>query len=178
MKKALSKRQSAVLEVMSKPKTPAEIRHQIGLSRSNSINSVLKELIALGFVCPFNRKKIKVGRLYGLTYRGRKTRGKIVIGKTPSQAYVQPRLSWHLYNWIVCGKQRKAILKALNAPMPLKYIKERAQEFNPRLSRTNTNDILQLFVQKGIASKIRQGNRVIFALTKKGEAIRKQLFLP
>jgi len=178
MKKALSERQSAVLEVMSKPKTPAEIRHQIGLSRSHSINSVLKELRELGFVCPFNRMRVKVGRLYGLTPKGTIVRESMLTGKTTAHSYLRSRLNWSLYGWVVSGKQRKAILKALNRPMPLKYIKERAQEFNPRISRTNTNDILQLFVQNGTASKIRQSNRVIFALTKKGEAIRKQLFLP
>jgi hypothetical protein len=62
--------------------------------------------------------------------------------------------------------------------MPLKYIKERAQEYNPRISRMNANDILQLFVKKGVAVKSKKDNRVIFALTKTGEIIRNQLLEP
>jgi len=175
MKQALS-RKKAVLEVMSKPKIPSEIREQIGLKRSNNINSSLKELIAAKFLYKLN--SANAGQLYGLTNKGKRLRKELLIEKGIPFTYVEPRLNWNLYGWIVCGRQKRAILKAIKIPMPLKYIKERAQEHNPRISRMNCNDILQLFVKKGIAKKIIEGNRVVFNLTKTGERIRNQLLEP
>lgn len=175
MKRTLSKRKKAVLEVMSKPKIPAEIREQTGLKRNNNISSTLKELLNLGLICCLN-PRIKVGKLYGLTVRGKRQRKKLLLEKRLTFSYVQPPdVNWQFYGWIVCGKQRKAILKGLSTTMPLKYIKERSQEYNPRISRMNCNDILQLFVKKGIASKIRRRNRITFTLTETGEKIREQL---
>lgn len=178
MKRTLSKRKKAVLEVMSKPKIPAEIREQTGLKRNNNISSTLKELLDLGLICCLN-PRIKVGKMYGLTVRGKRQRKKLLNEKGTTYSYIQPSdMNWDLYGWVICGKQRKAILKGLSTTMPLKYIKERAQEYNPRISRMNCNDILQLFVKKRIATKIIKGNRVTFALTKTGKTIRNQLLEP
>jgi DNA-binding MarR family transcriptional regulator len=178
MKRALSKRKSAVLEVLSKPKIPSEIREQMGLKRSNNISSTIKQLVGLKLIYCLT-PKAKVGKLYGLINKGKKLRKKILLEKGLPFSYVQPPdVNWQSYGWIVCGKQRKAILKAMKMPLPLKYIKERAQAYNRLISRMNTNDILQLFVKKRIAVKIWRGNRVIFRLTKIGEKIRNQLFEP
>lgn len=178
MKQALSKRQKAVLEVMSKLKIPSEIREQIGLKRSNNISSTLKELLRLNLIYCLN-PKAKVGKLYGLTVKGQKLRKKLLNEKSIPYSYSEPsQVNWNLYGWVICGKQKKAILKAIKMLLPLKYIKENAQKYNPMISRMNCNDILQLFVKKGIARKIRQNNRVIFNLTKTGEKIRNQLLEP
>jgi hypothetical protein len=178
MKQALSKRKKAVLEVMSKPKTPFEVREQIGLKKNNNVSSTFKELISLNLIYCLN-PKTKVGKLYGLTIKGKKQRKKLLNDKGIIYSYIEPsRLNLNLYSWIVCGKQKKAILKAMKIPMPLKYIKEGAQEYNPRISRMNANDILQLFVKKRIAIKIKKGSRVFFSLTKRGQAIRKQILEP
>lgn len=175
MKRTLSKRKKVVLEVMSKPKIPAEIREQTGLKRNNNISSTLKELLDLGLIYCLN-PRTRVGKLYGLTIRGKRQRKKLLNEKGTTYSYIQPSdMNWDLYGWIACGKQRKAILKAMKMAMSLKYIRERAQEYNPRISRMNANDILQLFIRKQIAVKIRKGNRVIFSLTKTGEAIKDQL---
>ncbi len=173
MKQALSKRKRAVLEVMSKPKAPSEIRKQIGLRRGNNISSTIKELLSLNLIYCLN-PKARTGKLYGLTIKGRSFRNKAGIYN-----YSQPNnINWNLYGWIVCGKQKKAILRAMIRLMPLKYIRERAKEYSPKVSRTNANDILQLFVGKRIAMKMRQGCRVLFKLTKTGQRIREQLIKP
>jgi predicted transcriptional regulator len=178
MKRTLSKRKKAVLEVMSKPKIPAEIREQTGLKRNNNISSILKELLDLSLICCLN-PRTRVGKLYGLTIRGKRQRKKLLNEKGTTYSYIQPSdMNWDLYGWVICGKQKKAILKAIKMAMSLKYIREQAQEYNPRISRMNCNDILQLFVKKGIARKIKHRNHVNFILTKTGEKIREQLIEP
>lgn len=175
MKRALSKRKRAVLEVMSKPKTPSEIREQIGLKRGNNMSSTLRELTNLTLIYCLN-PTASVGKLYGLSTKGKTKRKKLLSEKGNIYSYVEPpNLNWSLYGWVICGKQRHAVLRAMKRPMFLKYIKERAQKYNPRISRMNANDILQLFVKKRITRKIRINNRVIFILTKAGEIIRDQL---
>lgn len=178
MKHALSKRKRAVLEVMNKPKTPAEIREQIGLKRGNNISTTLKQLHDLNLIYCLN-VETEVGRLYGLTNKGKTQRKRLLNEKGMPYFYIQPsEINWNLYGKIVIGKQRRAILKAMKISMPLKYIRERAQECNPRISRTNANDILQFFVRKQIARKIKDNNRIIFSLTRTGETIRNQLMKP
>lgn len=178
MKRTLNKRKKAVLEVMSKPKIPAEIREQTGLKRNNNISSTLKKLIDLSLICCLN-PRTRVGKLYGLTIRGKRQRRKLLNEKGTTYSYIQHSdMNWNLYGWVICGKQKKAILKAMKMAMSLKYIRERAQEYNPRISRMNCNDILQLFVRKSIVRKIQHGNRVNFVLTKTGEKIHKQLLEP
>lgn len=171
MKRPLKTLERAVLGVMNKPKTPAEIRQAVGLSRSSNLSSTLRALIYLRLVHCLN-PRVRVGKLYGLTKKGIAVRK-----KTCYQEYHQPgNIDWNLYGWIACGKQRRAILKAMRTDisLPLKTIKERAQKYNPMVSRTNANDILQAFVKKGIAGKIKQGNRVFFILAKIGESVKKQ----
>jgi predicted transcriptional regulator len=172
MKQPLSELQKAVLEVMSKSKTPAELRREIGLKKIKSISSTLKELVSLGLIYCLN-PRAKIGRLYGLTKKGIGARKKFSF-----KDYCQPHdLDWNSYSYVVCGKQRRAILKAMNVGMPMssRLIRERANEYNPRISRTNANDILQQFVRKKLAKKIKQGNRVLFRLTRNGDRIKKQL---
>jgi predicted transcriptional regulator len=177
MKRTLNERQKGAIEVMSKPKTPSEITEQIGLTRANNISFTLKELLGLELIYCLN-PKANVGRLYGLTKKGQKFRRRLFAESGTVISYTEPLMNWNLYGWVVCGRQKKAILKVMKMAMPLKYIKERAQEYNPRISRMNANDVLQLFVKKGIARKIRKGDRVLFTLTKTGEALRNQLIEP
>lgn len=176
MKKALSKRREAVIEVISKPKTPSEIREQVGLSRGNNISSTLRDLVAAKVLHKLNTAR--TGQLYGLTDKGKRLKKRLSVEKGMPFSYTEPRPNWNLYAWVICGKQRKAILRAMKSPMPLKYIKERAQQYNPRISRMNANDVLQLFVRRGIALKSIQYGRVFFSLTRTGEAIRNQLLQP
>jgi hypothetical protein len=175
MKKALSKRQSAVLEVMSKPKIPAEIRNQIGLKRTNNLSAAIKELVNAGLIHCLN-PSARVGRLYGLTKKGISTRKKLGF-----KEYCQPHdIDWDLYGYIVSGRQRRTIMKAMseNIPMTSRLIRERANEYNSRISRTNANDILQQFVRKKLTKKRRKGNSVHWILMNNGQRIKNQLSKP
>lgn len=175
MKKALSKRQSAVIKNISKPKTPAELREQIGLERTNNISATIKELVDRGLIHCLNRKA-RVGRVYGLTKKGIRTRKKLGF-----KEYCHPQdIDWDLYGYVVSGKQRRTILKAMseNIPMTSRLIRERANEYNPRISRTNANDILQQFVRKKLTQKRKKGNSVHFILMNNGHRIKDQLSKP
>jgi predicted transcriptional regulator len=173
MKRALNIKEKAVLEVMSKPKIPSEIREQIGLQRKNSISPILKRLMASNLIY-YLTPKARLGKLYGLTKKGIRFRKKLNCG-----AYCQPAdINWKLYGWVVCGKQRKAILRAMGPPMPLRYIRAKAQRYDPRISRTNANDILRELVRKRLTLKKKEQIGVFFELTKKGQRIREQLCKP
>ena len=175
---SLSKRKRGVLEVMSKPKIPVELQEQMGLKKNNNISSTIKELMNVDIIHCLT-PKVQVGRLYALTNKGKRVRKKLLIQNGKPYNYYEPlNINWNLYGWIICGRQRRTILKGLSRTMPLKYIKEKAQDYNPRISRTNCNDILQLFIRKGVARKIRHKNRVNFVLTKCGQVIRAQLLEP
>jgi hypothetical protein len=172
MKISLSKRQRAVLEVMSKPKIPAEIRNQIGLNKNSNLSSTIKKLVEMDLLKCLT-PKARLGKLYGLTKKG------IGLRKIHGYAeYSQPKdVNWYLYGWVVCGKQRKAILKAMipEVPMTLRQIRERALEYNPRLSRTNANDTLRSFVRTKIATRILVNCNVTYYLTYLGEKIKEQI---
>jgi len=171
MKISLSKRQKAVLEVMNKPKIPAEIRNQMGLNKNSNLSSTIKELVEMDLLHCLT-PKARLGKLYGLTKKGISLSKKLGFVD-----YHEPTgIDWKLYGWVVCGKQRKAILKGIKQPLCLKYIRENAQNYNLSISRTNCHDILQLFAKTGIAKKLKQNNRIIYVITKMGEELRKQLF--
>ncbi len=173
MKRTLSNRQKAVLEVMSKPKIPSELRAQMSLKSNYNIRSIIAQLIRLNLVYCLNQKA-RTGKLYGLTNGGIRLRN--TLSNRTAVKYKESNINWTLYGWIVAGKQKRAILKGIKQPFPLKYVKENAQFSNPRISRMNCHDILQLFVKKGIVNKVKLNRRIIFKLTKTGEALRNQLF--
>jgi hypothetical protein len=170
MKHDLSKREKAVINTLNKPKTPSEIQRGIGLKRKNNLSSTIKELLRSKLILCLTPKN-KCGRLYGLTNRGLRLRKKGGI-----HDYAIPKnFNWQLYGWVACGKQRLALLKAMDRPLPLKHIKERAQEYDPRISRTNANDVLQEFIRRGLVKKIKSGKRVYFKATKIAQKIKEQL---
>ena len=176
MKFALSRRKRIVLEVMSKPSIPTEIRRKMNLNRNNNLSTTLKQLCKLKLMRCINPRS-RTGRIYRLTHKGLKIRKQLFVNAkfTP---YVEPKLNWSIYGWIVSGRQKKAILKGMKQHLPLRYIRENAQNFNPKISRMNANDVLRLFVNKGIANKVKQNNRIFYSLTKIGEALRNQLLEP
>ena len=80
-----------------------------------------------------------------------------------------------LYSWVVRGKQRKAIIKIMSKPKIPTEIKEETN-----LSLNNVSDILRLFVEVGLAKILNPDKKVgrLYVLTKKGEAIRKNILKP
>jgi predicted transcriptional regulator len=172
MRPTLSKRQSAVLEVMSKPKTPAEIRVQIGLMKTCNLTSAIKALGALDLIYCLNQKA-KMGKLYGVTNKGKRVRKKLNF-----KEYHQPDdIDWDLYGWLVSGKQRRAILKAIcdDCQISARLIRERAQEHNGHISRINTYDVLKEFSKAKLVQKKQVNHSVFFKLTPSGRKTRQQL---
>ena len=172
MKKALKTQEKALLEVMHKPLTQSEIKILLELPKATNMSSRMKRLANLGLVCCLKPKK-RLGQLFGLTKKGITTRRKLGF-----KDYYQPHdIDWNLYGWVVSGSQRRAMLKAMseNMPMSSRLIRERANEYNSRISRTNANDILHGFVKQRLSYKAKQDNKVYFRLTKVGQKIKEQL---
>jgi len=82
-----------------------------------------------------------------------------------------------LYSWLVRGKQREAIIRAMDrAKMPSRICRE-AKEFNEKISLNSTSDILRSFVEKGIALCLNPKEKVgrLYELTKRGKILREKI---
>ncbi|MBU4300816.1 MAG: ArsR family transcriptional regulator [Nanoarchaeota archaeon] len=82
------------------------------------------------------------------------------------------KIDWELYSWILRGSQRRKILVVLNKPKIPTEIKTET-----KLSIAHVSKILKLFEAQGIVECLTPNVRMgkIYALTKKGETIRKQV---
>jgi len=87
-------------------------------------------------------------------------------------------INLHLYAWVVRGKQRTAILKAISRPKTPTQIRKNSLQFNGKISLNNTSDILRQFARKGIAVCLNAEAKVgrLYKLTDEGEKIRDVLF--
>ena len=76
------------------------------------------------------------------------------------------------YIWVLRGKQRKKIIKALNKPKIPTQIKEET-----RLSLNNVSDVLRAFQKKKIARCLNPKEKTgrLYELTPKGMRIREEL---
>jgi len=77
-----------------------------------------------------------------------------------------------LMSWILRGRQRKVILKALDKPKTPTQIKEEV-----KLGLNNVSDILRLFVKNKIARCLNEDAKTgrIYELTKIGKKIKKKV---
>ena len=77
-----------------------------------------------------------------------------------------------LYSWVVRGKQRRAVLKALDGLKTPTQVKEKT-----KLGLNNVSDILRSFAEKGVAVCVNEGEKVgrLYRLTKKGRYINEKL---
>ncbi len=82
-----------------------------------------------------------------------------------------------LYAWVVRGKQREAILRAISKPQTPTQTRKKSLEFNGKISLNNTSDILRDFVKHGIAVCLNNDSKVgrLYELTEEGEEIRQEL---
>lgn len=81
-------------------------------------------------------------------------------------------MDWETYSWVVRGSQRKKIIASLNKPkIPTEIKKE------TKLSIAHVSKILKEFKEKSIAECLtpEMHSGKIYALTKKGLAIREQV---
>ena len=77
-----------------------------------------------------------------------------------------------LYSWVVRGKQRRLVIKALQGiktPMQIKEV--------TKLSLNNVSDILRLFIEKGIAKCLNEKAKTgrLYKLTLIGKEIIKEI---
>lgn len=177
-------RRLAVLEVLKKPMTVTEIKHaviaRLGLSKETSISATLHQLENTGYIKCLT-PLAKEGKVYALTSRGKEARQSLVHNHFE---IVNPKkdIDWDLHGYVACGRQRKAVLKAMSKePMRASQILRIAQNFNETVSRPNLYDILRCFTEKGIVkvtslpSKKKKKRWVWFSLTEKGLAIKEIL---
>ena len=181
-----SRRRTAIIKVMTKPKITSEIHEQAlnGVVSLSNTTEILKRFLEEGLVICINPKE-KIGRLYGLTTKGIMTRKNIYPDGQPYQDV--PNEILKDYAWVVRGKHRRAVIKVMNdrkAPSQIHRDVVRSSENVPpcsinyvKLSLNSTSDTLRGFRKKGIAICINREKRVrrLHELTKKGIAIREQI---
>ena len=56
-----------------------------------------------------------------------------------------------LYAWVVRGRQRMAVLKAMTKQQTPTETRHKSKQYNERISLNNTSDILRSFVREGLA---------------------------
>ena len=83
-----------------------------------------------------------------------------------------------LFSWVVRGKQRAAVLKALSHEMTPSQIHKKTKHYNEKVSLNNCSDVLRRFVKMEIAICRNEDAKTgrIYALTEAGESIRNKLF--
>lgn len=81
-------------------------------------------------------------------------------------------VEWELYSWVMRGRQRRKILKALNKPKLPTELKNEAE-----MSLTNVSKILRSFRARDIVKCLTPDNKTgkIYALTVKGEKLREEM---
>jgi len=177
------RRTAAVIKVITKPKIPSEIHQQASkevVSLSNTCE-ILKALMKEGLVICLNPEE-KIGKLYGLTKKGKATRKKICPHE---QSYHDiPKEILKEYAYVMRGKHRRAVIKVMSdrkTPSEIHRDVVGSSENIPidsidyvKLSLNSTSDTLRGFRKKGIAICINKEKRVgrLYELTKKGKAIR------
>lgn len=86
-------------------------------------------------------------------------------------------VNYGLYSWVVRGKQRASIIKAMDKTRTPSQIRKKASRLNPKLSLNYTSDTLREFKKQGVAvcwnEKAKTGR--LYKLTKEGEKIRAEL---
>lgn len=84
----------------------------------------------------------------------------------------------NLYSWVVRGKQRRAVLKAIKKEemIPTEIYKE-AKKINPKMSLNTTSDILKEFREKKIVVCLNPKTKIgrLYQLTKIGKKLREKL---
>jgi len=92
--------------------------------------------------------------------------------------YTEPRLDWKTYVWVMLGIQRRTLLRVLERhPTIATQLLRLARKIHARLSRTDTYKVLKDFVTRKLAEAEKDERNVSYAITRKGDAIKKQMLL-
>lgn len=160
------------MAVMNKPRMPRECRELLGYKPGNKLDLTMRELCQRGLLRP------KAKGICGLTQRGQRLRKRLCKEKGLTCTYTEPRLDWKTYVWVMLGRQRKTLLRVLERhPTIAVQLLRLARKIHARLSRTDTYKVLKEFVIRKLAEAERDERNVAYAITRKGEAIKKQLLL-
>ncbi len=82
-----------------------------------------------------------------------------------------------LYSWVVRGRQRIAIIKAMSKSQTVTQICKISKQFNGKISLNNCSDALRCFARLGLAKCLNNEVKVgrLYELTEVGEEIRTEL---
>jgi predicted transcriptional regulator len=139
-----TEKRKEVLLKMTKPKTPSEIRQELGTENTH-VNVTLKQFIQHGIARILNEKE-KIGRLYGLTEEGQKKLRDFCTEKKIEYVYCEPAINWQKYSLIVRGRNRKKVIKVMDEPKTFREIRKETG-----LPAKRVCDVLMWFCEKGIA---------------------------
>ncbi len=181
-----SQRRTAVVKAMTKPKTISEIREEDlkGVGSLSNTTELIQELVREGLVIYLNEEE-QVGRLYGLTKKGKLIQKKI-LGSEPVCHELAPRILDD-YIWVMRGKHRRAIIRVMDGRKTPSQIHRDVVKSCENLTATSihyvklslnsTSDTLRGFRKKGIAVCTNPESRIrrLYELTEKGKAIREQI---
>lgn len=72
------------------------------------------------------------------------------------------------FGWVLRGKQRRAIMKALGTPKTPTLIKE-----DTKIKISNVSDVLRAMVKRGLAKCLNPTSKLgrLYSLTKKGKEV-------
>ncbi len=181
-----SQRRTALMKAMTKPKTISEIREENlkGVGSLSNTTELIQELVREGLVVCLNEKE-QVGRLYGLTRKGKEIQGKL-LDSEPVYHELSPGIMTD-YVWVLRGKHRIAVIRVMDSRKTPSQIHRDVVKsienlptysiYSVKLSLNSTSDTLRGFRKKGIAVCTNPERRVkrLYELTKKGKAIREQI---
>lgn len=166
------RRERVLAGAMDKPRMPAEARELLGYGHGNKLTSTFKELSERGLL------RAKVKGLYGLTKRGQRLRKRLLKEQGIPYSYREPRLDWRTYAWVLIGRQRKALFRVLERyPVIAADLLRLARRLHKALSRTDTYSVLSQFVARKLAQAERNERNVLYSLTRKGAAIKRQMLM-
>lgn len=166
------RRERVLCQVLDKPRMPSEARKILGLTRTTKLTFTIRELLERGLILQ------KARGLYGLSERGQRVREKLLHEKGLHYKYTEPRLDWDTYVWVIVGCQRKGLLMVLERhPVVAAQLVRLAKRLHGVLSRTDGYKVLRKFVEKRLANAERHSRAVSYSVTRRGEAIKKQMLL-
>jgi len=166
------RREQVLIVTMNKPRMPSECRDLLGYKKGNKLGVTLKELEVRGLV------RSKVPGLRSLTPRGQRLRKILLEEKGQAYSYSEPRIDWKTYVWVMLGIQRRVLLRVLQThPIIAARLLRLARQIHARLSRTDTYRVLSQFAERRLAESSRQEKYVLYAITRKGEAIKRQMLM-
>ena len=168
----------AILAAIRQPSTASQLARVID-ARQGQCSRALSQLEARSLAFCLT-PSVQRSRIFWLTSLGlscqRTIRSRLFL---PPLLHSFQELDWRLYSWVIY-RHRSAILKAFQGPMTPSDIKRRAmsQSCELRISGNNVRDILKLFIERGIVTRIprRRRHRAQFELTETGKQLQDLLW--